>query len=400
MSEPLRILIALTYYRPHYSGLTIYAEREARALAQRGHEVTVLTSRFDPNLPERERIDGVEIVRLNVGLRLSKGVLMPAMPLSAWRLAQQADVIHLHVPQFDAALIALIGRALGKPVVLTYHCDMRLPPGFVHYLANQASHLANHIAARAAHVIVHNTREYAESSSFLQPYLDKLQPIFPPVEVAAIKPADLEAFRARFDIHPGQRIIGMAARLATEKGVEVLVQALPLVLERFPTARVLFVGPHERVVGEEAYAARLAPLIEQVGAHWSFLGVLSDREMAAFFQTCEVTVLPSINPTESFGMVQVESLACGTPVIASDLPGVRIPVQMTGMGALIPAGNAVALAQAIIGVLESAPLGHPEALIALSTPEAVAQAYESIFDLARRRAGSESSPYDREGKLR
>jgi len=68
-------------------------------------------------------------------------------------------------------------------------------------------------------------------------------------------------FRARFGILPGQRIIGMAARLATEKGVEYLVQALPQVLEHVPQARLLFVGSYQNVVGEREYAARIMPLI-------------------------------------------------------------------------------------------------------------------------------------------
>ena len=60
----MRVLIALTYYRPHYSGLTIYTERLARALAARGHLVTVLTSQFDKNLPREEIVDGVRVVRM------------------------------------------------------------------------------------------------------------------------------------------------------------------------------------------------------------------------------------------------------------------------------------------------------------------------------------------------
>ena len=74
------------------------------------------------------------------------------MPFWAIRLVRQADVVNLHVPQLDAAPIAVTARLLGKPVVLTYHCDMRLPKGFIHGLANQVSHLANHISARMANV--------------------------------------------------------------------------------------------------------------------------------------------------------------------------------------------------------------------------------------------------------
>ncbi len=384
-----RILIALTYYRPHYSGLTIHAEREARALARRGHLVRVLTSQFERTLPKFEVSDGVEIHRMPVAMHISKGVIMPSMPIIARKLASESDVIHLHAPQLDAALIATLGHWMNKPIVLTYHCDLQLPKGFVHRLANAASTLANHISARQAQVIVHNTYDYAANSPFLKQYLDKLYPIFPPVEITPISEADRQAFRTKFQLQPGQRIIGMAARLATEKGVEYLAGALPAIMSAFPKARVLFVGPHQNVVGEEAYAQRLAPLLSNLGDHWSFLGILTPTEMNAFFQECEVTILPSINSTESYGLVQVESMMCGTPVVSSDLPGVRVPIQETGMGLVVPRENPSALAKAVIQILSN-PEGYkgaPERLIRLSSPEAVAEAYENAFALAQERLG-------------
>ncbi len=377
----MNILIALTYYRPHYSGLTIYAERMAKALARRGHSVTVLTSRFDPSLPAREVREGVQVIRPRVLMRVSKGVIMPSMPLWAARLVRRADVVNVHVPQLDAALIASLGRLMGKPVVMTYHCDLRLPKGFVHFLANQGSHLANHLTARAATAIVTNTRDYAENSSFLRRYLGKVRVIPPAVEVAEADEAALRAFRRKYGLRPRQPVIGMLARLATEKGVEYLVQAMPRVLERFPEARVLYAGHHRNVLGEEAYARKLAPLIAELGEHWTFLGVLPQEEVAAFFRVCDVTVLPSLNSTESFGMVQVESMACGTPVVASDLPGVRQPVAMTGMGCTVPPGDAPALAEALVQVLEdpSRYRGDPAHVRLRFSPETIAAEYEALF---------------------
>jgi glycosyltransferase involved in cell wall biosynthesis len=378
----MRILIALTYYRPHYSGLTIYTEREALALAARGHQVTILTSRFDKQLPAREVLNGVEVIRLPVWFHISKGVIMPGMPFWAWKLARRADVVNLHVPQFDAAPIAVLSRMLGKPVVLTYHCDLHLPDGFVHHLANRVSNFANRIAALNAHVIVHNTSDYSEQSKFLSDYLVKIYPIFPPVELASITDADRVSFRQKYGLQPGERVIGMVARLATEKGVEYLAQALLQVLEKYPQARVLSVGPYQNVVGEEAYAERLAPLLSQLGRRWSFLGVVSPTELTAFFHECEVTVLPSINSTESFGIVQVESMTCGTPVISTDLPGVRVPVQKTGMGLVVPPANADALAVALIRILDNPGNyhGNPAAIVPHSTPAAVADEYIKIFN--------------------
>ncbi|MGZ6347894.1 MAG: glycosyltransferase, partial [Anaerolineales bacterium] len=70
----MRILTVLTYYRPHTSGLTIYAERLARAFAKKGHQVTVMTTQYDKSLPLEEMMDGVRVVRVPVALRISKGV--------------------------------------------------------------------------------------------------------------------------------------------------------------------------------------------------------------------------------------------------------------------------------------------------------------------------------------
>jgi glycosyltransferase involved in cell wall biosynthesis len=370
------------YYRPHYSGLTIYTERLARALTKRGHKITVLTSRFDSSLPSFEIVDGVSVIRPNVIIKVSKGVIMASLPYWAWKLIHQADVVNAHVPQPDAAIITSFSRMLGKPSVLTYHCDLQLPKGMVHSLANQGSHLANYISAKFADVIVTNTLDYAQHSPFLSNYIEKVHPIPPPIELAPVDSAFIEAFREKNKIQPDQRIIGMASRLATEKGVEYLVHAMTTVLNKFPTARVLFAGQHEGVIGEEKYADKLAPLIQNLGEHWTFLGILPPDEWSAFFHEAEVTVLPSINSTESFGMVQVESMTCETPVISTDLPGVRQPVLTSGMGLTVPPRDASALSQALIDILDhpNGYGGNKQEVINKFSPDSVAAQYEDLFN--------------------
>jgi glycosyltransferase involved in cell wall biosynthesis len=377
----MRILTALTYYRPYYSGLTIYAERLARVLVERGHQVTVLTSRYDLSLPSRELRDGVQVIRSYTLMNISKGVLMPTLFYSAWVNIQKADVVHLHLPQLDAAYIAWIGRLLKKPVVLTYHCDLDLPPGLIHSFANQVSHLANKISMRYANQVVVNTMDYAEQSLFLRQYLQKICAIPTPVEVLTPTQADENSLKLKTGAEPGQRVIGMVARLAAEKGVEYLVGAMPEILKKHPNARVLYVGQFQNVLGEEVYINKLRPMIDALGDRWTFLGILPPGELAAFYRQCDVTVLPSTNSTESFGIVQVESMSYGTPVVASDLPGVRQPVMMTGMGRVVPPADAHALAEGIGEVLS-----HPEqykgdvdALINTYSPQHTAQEYESVF---------------------
>jgi glycosyltransferase involved in cell wall biosynthesis len=149
----------------------------------------------------------------------------------------------------------------------------------------------------------------------------------------------------------GRPTIGYATRFATEKGIEYLVEAMPRLLERFPSLKVLFVGPNHDVIGEETYRQRLAPRIAALGDHWEYLGTLRSEELPNFYGALDCLLVTSINSTESFGLVQVEAMLCGTPVVASDLPGVRQPVRTTGMGEVVPVGDSVALAEGITKVL-------------------------------------------------
>jgi glycosyltransferase involved in cell wall biosynthesis len=377
----MRILNALSYYRPHFSGLTVYTERLAKNLAARGHEVTVLTSRYQRRLPAEETIDGVQIRRVAVAFRVSKGPVMPQFPIWGWRLIRSHDIVHLHLPQLDAAGLALLARLLGKPVVVTYHCDLRLPRSPLNRLANVVSNLANHISVRAADVLVANTQDYAEDSSFLKRFLPKLRVIPPPIELPSSDEDNFHALRERLDVKDGQILIGMAARLATEKGAEVLARALPRILDVHPQARVLYVGQYQDVMGEEAYARRLRPLLSRLGDHWSFLGILSPQEMTAFFTMCDLTVLPSLNSTESFGMVQVESMLCGTPVVVSDLPGLRQPPQRTGMGLVVPPGDSEALSEAVLRILAEPDRYRkaPHEIKALYGSDRATQRYEHLY---------------------
>lgn len=379
----MRILIVLTYYEPYKSGLTVYAVRQAEALAARGHQVTVLTSQFDCDLPFEEWKNGFRIVRVPVAFRVSKGVVMPRFSGTARRLLREADLVNLHVPQADAALVAWYAKRLHKPIVLTYHCTVEMPKGLISGLAGWAVGWSSRISANLADVVVHNTKDFAEHSPFLRRYMDKFKVVPPPIVVNQVSEKDIADFRERHAILPAQRVIGMAARLTAEKGVEYLVDAMPKVLANIPEARVLFAGEYQNVPGEAAYRDRILPQVEQLGSHWTFLGRVSDDDLAAFYHVCDVLVLPSVNSTESFGMVQVEAMSCGTPAIATDLPGVRQPVLTTGLGKIIPIRDSDALAKVILSVLQDDRPVPPDQIADLAdaySPETVAAAYEAIYE--------------------
>ncbi len=380
----MKLLIVLTYYRPHTSGLTIYAERLAKAMVRRGHQVTVLTSQYEKTLPTEETQDGVKIIRVPVLFRLSKGVVMPKFGWMASKLVAEHDVIQLHLPQFDAAGVALRGRLLKKPTVITYHCDLLMPPGFLSAAANLAIKIVKNLAAQFTHRIVTYTSDYAEHSHYLRRYLGKLVIIPPPVELPEVSHEQIQDFYKQHNPQESHPVIGMAARFATEKGVEVLLDALPSVVKQFPDALVQFAGPYQNIVGEEEYYSRLRPRVRnfEESGHWRFLNVLDPQEMACFYPNLDVLVLPSLNSTEAFGLVQIEAMMNNVPCIASDLPGVRQPVLLHKMGKVIPIGDSKALVNALIEILDQKKKYQisRDVLQKIYSPEAIAHEYDKLFD--------------------
>ena len=376
----MKILIVLTYYRPHISGLTIYVERLARALAARGHHVTVLTSHYEKDLPLREVLDGVTVLRHPVLFRLSKGSIMPGFLSRAWMLMRQNDVVSVHLPQAEGGMLAFVGRFLAhKPVVLTYHCDLQMPPGIFNRIVDRVVFVSNLLAMVFARAIVAYTEDYARHSPVLSKFKKKTVVIYPPIEMPAPDPSAVAAIRQRFHSE-GHVVVGFAARFAAEKGVDYLINSIPFVLARIPNIKYLLAGEYQNVIGENVWE-RLQPQIHQYSEHLHFLGRLPNHEMGNFFGACDVLTVPSINSTESFGLVQVEAMLSGCPVVATNLPGVREPIRLTGMGEIVPIKDARALADAIVRVLQNREryVRPRQEVLEMFALEKTVAAYEKLF---------------------
>ncbi len=377
----MKVLITSTYFHPYNSGLSVYALRVARGLVELGHEVCVLTSQYNQSLPVEETLDGLSIARVKVGMKLSKGVLMPGLPAQAKKWIEWADVVNVHMPQFESFFISRLARKLNKPLVVTYHCDLVMSGSWFNRLAGWGTNLLAKRALKQAGVIVQNTLDYARHSWVLQPFLEKVVEVPTPVVFFKTNPGEKQAFRKRFGLAETDKILGLAGRVANEKGYEYLAQALPLVWQKYPTARVVHAGNWKGVIGEEDYLAKVEALIRPYGEKWKSLGFLSDEDFMRFFGACDLLVFSSLNATESFGIVQIEAMSQGTPVVASDLPGVRQPVLQTGLGRIVRVRDAAALAEAIISVLDEKSETRiiPELYLAQFEQEKVVERYQEIF---------------------
>ncbi len=377
----MRVLITSTYFHPYSSGLSVYALRLARGLAELGHEVCVLTSQYDPKLAPEETLAGFKVVRVKVGMKLSKGVLMPGFHTQAKKWIAWADVVNVHMPQFESVVIARLAKRAKKPLVVTYHCDLVMSGGWFSRLAGWVTTQLGKWTLKQAQVIVQNTLDYAEYSAVLKPYLEKVVEVPTPVDSLDPVPEEAKSFRLSFGLMESDKVLGLAGRVASEKGYEYLAQALPLVWQKYPSARVVHAGSWKGVIGEETYLAKVEQMIQCFGDKWKSLGFLSDEDFMRFFAACDLLVFSSLNATESFGIVQIEALSQGTPVVASDLPGVRQPVLRTGIGRIVPVRDAESLAEGIISVLEEGPGARkvPEAYLGQYEQKKVAERYQEIY---------------------
>ncbi|MEP6802453.1 MAG: glycosyltransferase family 4 protein [Acidobacteriota bacterium] len=389
----MKVVMALDYYRPNVSGLSVYAERLAGGLAARGHGVTVVTHRHVPSLAPEETEGGVRILRTPVMLRIGKALFSPALPRIVARELDGADVLHLHSPLVPAVALARLARRRGTPLVVTYHCDLRLPRGLGGALLERAARISQNYALDRAAAIVHSTRDYAESVPAIASRIDRFVEIPPPPPSSrpAGQGATAAALRERWQI-TGAPVVLFAGRFAAEKGLPDLLRAFDTVRGRFPAAVLLLAGEKDRVPGESV-GRRLDALSKDHGSGIRMPGLVASEDMDGLFDLADVLALPSTNSTESFGMVQMEAMLRGVPAVASDLPGVRQPVLRTGMGELAAPGNPDSLAAALLRVLASPAAYRKKAPAAQAwfSLERTVTAYEDVYRLA---SGGRAAPVE------
>lgn len=384
----MRILMAIDYYRPNVSGLTLYVEHLSEALVRRGHTVSVLTNRHAPELPAEGMENGVRIVRAPVLARVGKALVAPGIVPRALAELRRSDVLHLHSPAANAIPVSMLGAAFRVPIVITYHCDLQLPPSGGAGLVGMLARVSEGFALDRADRVITYTEDYARNTGPLAERLEKVGWILPPVADPPRTGRNADEVRQRYGIRGGPVILFLG-RFAEEKGLPLLLTAFASIRERFPRAVLLLAGARQ-VAGETVWE-RVAPLAADPDSGVLAPGIVPPAEIADLFAVSDALALPSINATESFGLVQVEAMLSGVPVVASNLPGVRQPVRLTGMGEIAQIGDAEDLARKLLAVLMSPAKYRRDAaeIRAIFPPQKTLDFYEGLY---RAVAGHPPSP--------
>jgi glycosyltransferase involved in cell wall biosynthesis len=362
------LVLALDYYAPYVSGLTNEAREVAEQLSARGWRVAVVASQHDPALPTRELRNGVEIHRTRVMARVRKGIVSPLLPVKAAALIRRARVGHLHLPMIEAGIISrLVGSA--TPLVVTYHCDVVLGADLVSSIVLNRLDASSRAAFSRAATICATSRDYARTSRVLANHASDAV-IIPPV--CRERRPGAPTYRDGKGLHAG-----FLGRIVEEKGLEYLVEGFAHLQD--PDARLLIAGDYTSVAGGSVIdrirtRAKHDPRVR-------FLGFVPEDRLADFYASVDVFVLPSVNSLEAFGIAQVEAMLAGVPVIASDLPGMRLPVAETGYGRLVPPRDAPAIHAALSEFMAQRgpdPEGRDRARSSFGL-DATIDAYEKVF---------------------
>jgi glycosyltransferase involved in cell wall biosynthesis len=339
----MKLLFFSPYFYPYTSGVTTLPYKILTKLAAT-QEVTVLTFAFNRSLPPTEIHRGLTIIRMPYLFKISKGFISPQSLMYFFRHSQRHDKIITNLPNVEGTPLVLIAKLMNKPVVSIFHCRVFLTTTLFARILSWLLLVAESIQLSLSTKIIGYTQDYLTYLGILPRHQAKTTIITPPVNQVP-SPTPVKGMLA-----PKTTInIGFAGRTSHEKGLEYLIKALShLSTQVNRPFHLIMAGPFgQEVVGEYDYYRHLLTLLKKSRLSYQFLGNLNRNQLAYFYHHIDVLVLPSINSTEAFGMVQAEAMLSNTPVIASDLPGVRVPVQTTGMGLLVPPRDSSALAAAI-----------------------------------------------------
>ncbi|MFA9289287.1 MAG: glycosyltransferase family 4 protein [Weeksellaceae bacterium] len=345
----MKILFFSPYFHPYTSGITTYPYKIFTYLARK-HEITVLTFKHDPTLPDSEEINGFKVIRMPYLFMVSKGFISPQSLSFFWKHAKSADKVIINIPNFEGFPLAIMAKLMNKKIFSLFHCNVVFETGLIAKFIGLVLNASMALQLALTDTIIGYTEDYVSHSWVGKTFKKKFKLTLPPIEPFIADAAKL----AEFKQEKGQDIwIGYAGRISQEKGIEYLVGAVHL-LEFKHTVKLVFAGPYGAdVAGEHAYYDKIVSLLQKHNIPYTFLGTLHARELTAFYKAVDVLVLPSVNSTEAFGMVQAEAMLAGTPVITTDLPGVRMPVKLTGMGQIVPKRDIQSLTAAITDVLDN-----------------------------------------------
>lgn len=312
-------------------------------LSKLGHQVDVIVpKRSEP----AQKFESFKVIELPTIFKAGNA----AMLLKLLGMAKKYDILHLHYPFFGSAFLIWLVKLFRRrtKLVITYHMDF-IPKTLFHYLTSFPDRFVRHSLFKIADKIIVPSVDYASESQIgksMRISFSKFIELPLGVDLEKFKPAPKDkSLLQKFNLDEKHKIVmfvGAMDKAHYFKGIDILLEALKLVKENHEMAKLVLVGEGDLRKEYENLAGQLGLNRDVV-----FTGPVSDEELPKIYNLADMCVLPSINRAEAFGLVLVEAMASGKPVIASSLAGVREVVNDGVNGWLAKPGVAEDLASKI-----------------------------------------------------
>jgi len=306
----MHILQVTPYFFPHFGGVESHVLGLSENLIKLGHDVEVVTSRYS-RMPETEILNGINITRLPQWINMYNTPIVTSIREFVRRT--HADIVHVHSPPpFTERFAAKGAKEAGKPFVVTHHCDLELKGFMGNTAVNFYQNFLGKYPLSVADKIISTTESYATTSRTLWD-----------LDVAVIPNAvdinrfntenDGEVIREKYGIK-NEPLALFVGRLVPHKGIGILIRSLNYAEQ----GKIL-------IVGDGPYRNWLETLTRKLNLEERviFVGPVDDYWLPSYYSATDVVVLPSTSRLEAFGIVGLEGMASGKPLILSDIPGVR-----------------------------------------------------------------------------
>ncbi|MGH9319880.1 MAG: glycosyltransferase family 4 protein [Vicinamibacteria bacterium] len=375
----MHVVLCNNWYPPQtgFGGVGMYDWYLSRALAKLDHHVTVIAARWSPDVPEIETLDGVVVRRLLIGdrrwTRTVPGVRRYARSIVQYLYSRRVAAVLAEMstnrtrPKINLVEFADVGaegfsylrRQSREPVVVRCHTPTAVLRR--HYLPEEMPY-GTRWTESLERFCIRNADGLTAPSRDMARVVSEICEVA--VERIAVVPnlIDVDAFVGDREprIRQGNEVVILhVGRLERVKGIEVLVEAIPRVLERFPSSRFVFVGDDLPVAGGESWQLRMQQRLSALGSagHVRFLGALPQKELLAQYRAADIAVVPTLN-YESFSYTCGEAMAAGLPVVASRIGGIPETVEDGRSGILIEPGSVSELVSSIAKLVENSETRH------------------------------------------
>lgn len=327
----MKILQTPARFYPYVGGVENYVYYLSKELVKRGHEVKVVCA----NEPSGNAdIEGIKVKRLNYIGKIANTNITLSLPLHL----NDFDVVHTHLPTpWSADWSAVVSAIKRRPLVLTYHNDI-VGTGLAGHVAKVYNTTAlKFLLKRAKKIIVYHSK----FSPHLQMYKKKIEIVPAGVDIKRFQPSDTRVKDTIF-------FLSLLDEFHKYKGLEYLLEALKTVKKEIPSVK-LRVGGGGKLLDYYKRKADSLGLAENV----NFVGEIAYEKTPEHYRNCNVFVLPSTSAAqEGFGIVLLEALACGRPVVSTSIVGAADDVEKYNAGTIVKPKDPKALADAIVRILQ------------------------------------------------